>query len=96
MHLGHCQQRDCGFTMKPCAVVSRTWNEEDVEQKQGHVLLALPITPAISTPATEGPVIQVQTQTCGCTPPPNRKQKIMTNNSGKLTCTVTTLACWAP
>jgi hypothetical protein len=59
-------------------------------------LAALPITPAISTPATEGPVIQVQTQTCGCTPPPNRKQKIMTNNSGKLTCTVTTLACWAP
>jgi hypothetical protein len=59
-------------------------------------LAALPMTPVDPTPTTDGPVIQVQTQTCGCTPAPNPKQKIMTNNSGKLTCTATTLACWAP
>lgn len=59
-------------------------------------LAALPMTPVDPTPTTDGPVIQVQTQTCGCTPPPNPKQKIMTNNSGKLSCTATTLACWAP
>ena len=59
-------------------------------------LAALPLTPVDPTPKADGPVIQVQTQTCGCTPPPNPKQKIMTNNSGKLTCTTTTLACWAP
>lgn len=59
-------------------------------------LAALPVTSPIPTPSIDRPVIQVQTQTCGCTPPPNPKQKIMTNNSGTLTCTVTTLACWAP
>ena len=59
-------------------------------------LAALPATSVVPTPVTAGPVIQVQTQTCGCTPPPNPKQKIMTNNSGKLSCTATTIACWAP
>lgn len=57
-------------------------------------LAALPVP--LPIPATQGPMIQVQAQTCGCTPPPNPKQKIMTNNNGKLSCTVTTVACWKP
>jgi hypothetical protein len=54
--------------------------------------------PALSSqaPTAPTPMVPIQAQTCGCTPPPNPKQKLMTNNSGKLSCTVTTLACWAP
>jgi hypothetical protein len=58
-------------------------------------LAGLPALPS-QAPTAQTPIIPIQAQTCGCTPPPNPKQKIMTNNSGKLSCTVTTLACWAP
>ncbi|MFL5336009.1 MAG: hypothetical protein ACJ8H8_23250 [Geminicoccaceae bacterium] len=66
------------------------------EQPVGAELKPAALPVPLPVPATPGPVIQVQTQTCGCTAPPSPKQKIMTNNNGKLSCTVTTMACWAP
>ena len=41
-------------------------------------------------------VTPVQQQTCGCTAPPNPKQKIKVNSGGRSVCTVTSMACWAP
>jgi hypothetical protein len=42
------------------------------------------------------PATPVQQQTCGCTSPPNPKQKIMVRSGGRNVCTVTQIACWAP
>jgi hypothetical protein len=42
------------------------------------------------------PVTPAQQQTCGCTAPPNPKQKVMVKSGGKNVCTVTQMACWAP
>ncbi len=58
-------------------------------------LAALPTLPSPS-PDAQIRVIPVQAQTCGCTPPPNPKQKIMTTINGNRSCTVTTIACYAP
>ena len=42
------------------------------------------------------PIEPVQTQTCGCTAPPNRKQKIIMKINGQEVCTATNMPCTAP
>lgn len=48
-----------------------------------HMSSAMPIEPA-------------QTQTCGCTPAPNRKQKILVKINGQDLCQTTSMPCTAP
>lgn len=59
------------------------------------VVAALPAQAVQDVPA-QTPVTPVQQQTCGCTAPPNPKQKVMVKSGGKNVCTVTQMACWAP
>ena len=42
------------------------------------------------------PIEPVQTRTCGCTAPPNRKQKIIMKINGQDVCTATNMPCTAP
>jgi hypothetical protein len=59
------------------------------------VVAGLPVKPLQPT-ATPREITPVQQQTCGCTAPPNPKQKLMVKSGGKNVCTVTQMACWAP
>lgn len=59
------------------------------------VVAGLPTKPVQPT-ATPREITPVQQQTCGCTAPPNPKQKLMVKSGGKNVCTVTQMACWAP
>ena len=65
-------------------------------QRDGPVQVAALPAPALDGDVARAPFTPIQTQTCGCTPPPNPKQKIIVNSGGRNVCTVTTVACWAP
>ena len=59
------------------------------------VVAGLPMK-TLQPTATPREITPVQQQTCGCTAPPNPKQKLMVKSGGKNVCTVTQMACWAP
>jgi hypothetical protein len=59
------------------------------------VVAGLPVK-TLQPAATPREITPVQQQTCGCTAPPNPKQKLMVKSGGKNVCTVTQMACWAP
>ncbi|MGD9511215.1 MAG: hypothetical protein AB7I59_18705 [Geminicoccaceae bacterium] len=42
------------------------------------------------------PIEPIQTTTCGCTPAPNRKQKIIVKINGQDLCQATSMPCTAP
>jgi hypothetical protein len=72
----------------------------DVAHGEGKVappvtVAGLPVKSLQPSSATRD-MTPVQQQTCGCTAPPNPKQKVMVKSGGKNVCTATQMACWAP